>query len=269
MKHFLAFCISISVFFSVFGQTQTLPKFPSVPYKKVRAYKIGTATPTVKMGYAVPAVQINVLLAVLNDASTYGGDVYGSKGAQEEIVFFGAMDTIVARIRFCAPCNAVFASPGIPANRYHTLRGLSVHGSKMVFDIVGDISEHLPPAVNAAAPAAGVKPTGKTGEHTVVAGDTWSSLARKYGVSLEQLAAANGQKVGAFQPLSVGNGVKIPKPNPMAAAKSRGIKEYTVGKGETLFSIARKTNTTVEVLKSLNNLSITTLSDGQILKVPK
>jgi len=268
MKHFLALSICIAIVFSLFGQAQPLPKFPGVPYKKVRAYKIGTATPTVKTGYAVPAIQINALLSVLNDASTYGSDVYSTKGAQEEIVFFGAMDTIVARIKFCSACNAVFASPSIPAQRYHTLKGLSVHGARMVFEIIGDISEHLPPPVNAPV-AANVNSNAGAKTHTVVAGDTWSLLAKKYGVSLEQLAAANGQKKGAFQPLSVGNVVKIPKVNAIAAAKARGIKEYTVGKGETLFSIAKKLNTTVEVIKSLNSLGTNTLSEGQVLKVPK
>lgn len=268
MKYFLTLSICVAISFSLFGQSQPLPKFPGVPYKKVRAYKIGTATPTVKTGYAVPSVQVNVLLSVLNDASTYGGDVYSSKGAQEEIVFFGAMDTIVARVKFCSACNAVFASPGIPANRYHTLKGLSVHGGKMVFDIMGDISEHLPPAINAPV-AANVNPSAKGKEHTVVAGDTWNLLARKYGVTLEQLAAANGQKMGAFQPLSVGNLVKIPKANAMDVAKARGMKTYTVGKGETLFSIAKKLNTTVEVIKSLNGLAANVLSEGQVLKVPR
>jgi LysM repeat protein len=268
MKHFLALSICVAISFSLFGQAQTLPKFPGAPYKKVRAYKIGTATPTVKTGYAVPSEQVSVLLSVLNDASTYGADIYSSKGAQEEIVFFGAMDTIVARVKFCSACNAVFASPGIPAQRYHTLKGLSVHGSRIIFDVVGDIREHLPPPVNAPV-AANVNPGAATKGHTVVSGDTWSILAKKYGITLEQLAAANGQKMGAFQPLSVGNVVKIPKANAMAAAKARGIKTYTVGKGDTLFSIAKKVNTTVEVIKSLNSLGANGLSEGQVLKVPK
>ena len=43
---------------------------------------------------------------------------------------------------------------------------------------------------------------------------------------------------------------------------------YTVVKGDTLYSIARKFNTTVDMIKSLNNLTGNILSIGQVLKLP-
>ena len=43
---------------------------------------------------------------------------------------------------------------------------------------------------------------------------------------------------------------------------------YTVQKGDTLYSIALKYNTTVNEIKSLNNLDSNTLSIGQSLKIP-
>lgn len=43
---------------------------------------------------------------------------------------------------------------------------------------------------------------------------------------------------------------------------------YIVQKGDTLYSISRKLNTTVDKLKSLNNLSSNTIQIGQILKIP-
>lgn len=43
---------------------------------------------------------------------------------------------------------------------------------------------------------------------------------------------------------------------------------YVVKSGDSLWSIARKYNTTVDTLKSLNNLTGNTLSIGQVLKVP-
>ena len=43
--------------------------------------------------------------------------------------------------------------------------------------------------------------------------------------------------------------------------------DYKVGPKETLFAISRKFNTTVDELKSINNLKNNSLSNGQILKV--
>ena len=43
---------------------------------------------------------------------------------------------------------------------------------------------------------------------------------------------------------------------------------YTVKSGDSLWSIANKYNTTVSILKSLNNLSSNNLSIGQVLKLP-
>lgn len=47
-----------------------------------------------------------------------------------------------------------------------------------------------------------------------------------------------------------------------------GSDYYVVQKGDTLWSISKKYNTTVEKLKDLNNLSTNTLNVGQVLKLP-
>ena len=43
---------------------------------------------------------------------------------------------------------------------------------------------------------------------------------------------------------------------------------YTVKSGDSLYAIARKYNTTVDILKQINNLSSNILSVGQVLKIP-
>ena len=44
--------------------------------------------------------------------------------------------------------------------------------------------------------------------------------------------------------------------------------EYTVKKGDSLYSIAIKNNTSVNEIKKINNLSTNNLSVGQVLKIP-
>ena len=43
---------------------------------------------------------------------------------------------------------------------------------------------------------------------------------------------------------------------------------YTVSNGDTLYSIARRFDTTVDAIKTLNNLTSNTLYIGQVLKIP-
>lgn len=47
-----------------------------------------------------------------------------------------------------------------------------------------------------------------------------------------------------------------------------GSNYYLVQKGDSLYSIANKFNTTISEIKSLNNLSTNNLSIGQVLKIP-
>ena len=49
--------------------------------------------------------------------------------------------------------------------------------------------------------------------------------------------------------------------------KQQEIAVYKVLNGDTLFSIAQKFNTSVEVLKKLNNLKSNNLFEGQLLKL--
>ena len=102
--------------------------------------------------------------------------------------------------------------------------------------------------------------------HRVAQGETMFALSRRYKVTVDQITAANPQLKSG---LGIGEVVLIPRPGPgakaapalAAAAKAPALAtsaavpdRYTVGKGETLFGIARRFNLSPAELILLNHL---------------
>lgn len=84
--------------------------------------------------------------------------------------------------------------------------------------------------------------------YTVKSGDTLSSIASKYSTTYQKLAEYNN--IANPNIINVGQVIKIPNSNFNAI-----IKEYYIVKnGDTLSSIAKKYNTTVNNLVALNNI---------------
>lgn len=96
--------------------------------------------------------------------------------------------------------------------------------------------------------------------YTVKSGDSLWSISRKFGVTVSELKEANNLSSNL---LSIGQNLIIPGKVP-----EKESDEYVVQKGDTLYSIARKFNTTVDNLKSLNNITTDSLAIGQIFKIP-
>ena len=96
--------------------------------------------------------------------------------------------------------------------------------------------------------------------YTVKSGDSLWSIAKKYGITVDALKAANNLTSNT---LSIGQMLRIPIEEEESLPST-----YVVVSGDTLYSIARKFNTTVDALKSLNNLTTNTLSVGQKLRIP-
>ena len=94
--------------------------------------------------------------------------------------------------------------------------------------------------------------------YTVKSGDSLWSISKKYGITVDELKNANNLKGNL---LSVGQNLIIPS---LIEEKE----EYIVEKGDTLYSIANKFNTTVDNLKSINKLVTDALAIGQIIKLP-
>jgi LysM repeat protein len=98
--------------------------------------------------------------------------------------------------------------------------------------------------------------------HVVQPGETLFSIARRYGLTVEQVAAANGITNPAL--IYIGQVLVIPG----GGTSPGGTTTYTVQAGDTLFSIARRFNTTVDTLMALNGITNPNLLNiGQVLIV--
>ncbi len=123
------------------------------------------------------------------------------------------------------------------------------------------------PAPAAAAPAPAT--------YTVVKGDNLWSVAKKNGITVAELAAANN--LAGNGALQIGQKLVIPGAAPAAAsagapaasaAASAERPTYTVQAGDTLGAIARRNGTTVAALRSANNLRNDIVRPGQVLTLP-
>ena len=99
-------------------------------------------------------------------------------------------------------------------------------------------------------------------DYTLVAGDTLWGIARKFNVSVDDLKSLNNLTSNS---LSIGMVLKIP---PYSNKKNEETNVYVVKSGDSLWSIARKFNSTVDEIKRLNSLQSNILSIGQRLVVP-
>ncbi len=109
-----------------------------------------------------------------------------------------------------------------------------------------------------------VKDGKKYYEHKVEAGNTLWGLQQMYGVSVETIVAENPSLTDG---LKVDQSVFIPKIE-VAETKVETISDYKVQKGETLYGISKKFNTTIDRLIELNPELAEGLQKGQVIKVP-
>ncbi len=110
-------------------------------------------------------------------------------------------------------------------------------------------------------------------EYVIVKGDTLKKIARKNGVSVKAIEAANPGIVPTK--LKVGQKISLPAGGAMAPAAATATADveasgevYTVKSGDTLTKIAKAHGTSVKALESANSLSTTKIKVGQKLKLP-
>lgn len=96
--------------------------------------------------------------------------------------------------------------------------------------------------------------------YTVQAGDTLYSIAKKYDTTVDQIKNLNQLTSNS---LAIGQILQIPTTTSVEIPTT--TRNYTVKPGDTLYSIAKNFNTTVNNIKTLNNLSNNMISVGQNL----
>lgn len=120
----------------------------------------------------------------------------------------------------------------------------------------------------AKASTTSTRSTTSVSRYKVQSGDTLSSIARRFDVSVAQLQTANGVNGGLIK---VGQTLTI---DSKAASRSSGARKasakvYKVKSGDTLWSIARNHKIKIDLLCSHNGLSTkAVIKPGQTLKIP-
>ena len=112
--------------------------------------------------------------------------------------------------------------------------------------------------------------SGSAASHTIRSGDTLERIARRYGVTIDQLCALNN--ISRTTTLRIGRKLVV---NPTSSASSEtaandsaGAQYHTIKSGDTLGGIAQRYGVSLRKLCSINNVTTrTTLNVGKTLRV--
>lgn len=129
-----------------------------------------------------------------------------------------------------------------------------------------EVGVRFAPTRPAAAPEAAPAPAAANATHAVAKGDSLWSIARKYGITVDELAAAN--QLAKSATLRLGQQIVVPAKAAPPAPETDAANTYEVKSGDTLGGIARRHGTTVGALRAASNLSGDGLRVGQKLVIP-
>lgn len=108
-----------------------------------------------------------------------------------------------------------------------------------------------------------IMPDDTKNTYTVKAGDTLWSIARRFNTTVEDLMKYNNLSSDV---INVGTVLTIPTTTDSSTNLNSSM--YVVKAGDTLWNIAKRYNTTVEILMMMNNLNTDLITIGQRLMVP-
>jgi LysM repeat protein len=192
------------------------------------------------------------IIAIVFVTVFYAGPAYADDGT---VYVVRAGDTLIR----------IAARYGLTATQLATANGL--RWNAWVY-----VGQRLRIPGTASTPSAPAQTT-SGGTYTVRPGDTLIGIAARHGVSVSQLAVANGLRANAW--VYVGQRLRIPgaaspaAPAPATPSAPSSSGTYIVRAGDTLISIALRHNLTVAQLARANGLSMNAwVYTGQRLKIP-
>ena len=198
---------------------------------------------------------ILALTLIAKDAAHYGVAVEPDEPVETDIVKPGraidlrlvaeTIDVDVATLRTLNPSLLRMATPEDPNFVLHLPKGTSERFSAEIADIPADkwVSWR---------------------RHRVEAGETLTSIAKRYRVTPVAIAEANDLDRG--EKLEPGEKLIIPATRPAEEAKSRLVR-YRVRKGDTIEGIADQFSVTSEQIRKWNGLKSANVSRGMVLRI--
>ena len=151
---------------------------------------------------------------------------------------------------------------------YQYLNGQNLNGAvdynRTSLDNYGQVSK----AGQISTAPAPSQPSSPSGTYTVVAGDTLSGIAARFGTTYQELAKING--IANPNVISVGQVLRLSGSAPSSSgAPSANGGTYTVVRGDTLSGIAQRYGTSWQTLAAMNGIANPNLiTPGQKIKLP-
>src|SRR5712692_8350052 len=198
---------------------------------------------------------ILALTLIAKDAPHYGIAVEPETPTESDVVKPGraidlrlvaeTIDVDVATLRTLNPELLRMATPDDPVFMLHLPKGMAGKFSAEIADIPADkwVSWR---------------------RHRVEAGETLTSISKKYRVTAASIAAANDLERN--EGLTPGDKLIIPAARPAEESKSKLVR-YRVRKGDTLGGIADQFSVTAEDVRKWNGLKAGKISRGQVLRI--